>query len=221
MGKIKKRVRQLLPQLKYSVDPMSTHKNFLSAAIAFVSKSNPNQRIVFFEIGTGGESSRIMRQALDEINNSRLVSFENNPQWIEKYRKEYAFHKRHSIVEVNGGTNWNHSIESEVSKLEEGDILLAFIDSAPWESRVTAIETLKNTAQIAILHDCDYFPHNGILGHEISPILFKPRNLFRYGKMKKIIWAKEITAIFLKNGLSSSQHIQAISRDHPLSWEAT
>lgn len=63
--------------------------------------------------------------------------------------------------------------------------VLAFIDSNPWSSRLTALNEVKNRADIFLIHDVDYFPHNKIFGTEFSGIKFGKSGLIRYGKLHK------------------------------------
>jgi hypothetical protein len=185
MGKIRKIVSGAMPKMRYHIDPMSTHSDVLNAAIQFVSnRTKPDQSLILLEIGTGGKSSEIMRKFTEQNPNTKLISFENDDAWIEKYKKDYPEHPRHIICKVNSTKDWESKIISQINVIKENDMSLSFIDSAPWESRIISLKLLKNLSHLVLIHDVDYFPHNKLFGIEDEAIQFKPKNRFAYGKLK-------------------------------------
>jgi hypothetical protein len=177
-------IRSKLPKIYFSVDPNSTHGDFLLASLSYLANTSKiDTQIALFEIGTGGTSSKIMRSFLEENSNTKLYSFENSNQWMNVYKKKYSNHERHKIYFIQDN-NWELAIQEVLDKLPIGTKILAFIDSSPWESRITAFNTLGDVADLFLIHDADYFPHNQIIGEEIEPIKYAPRNTFYYGTLK-------------------------------------
>jgi hypothetical protein len=171
--------------MKYSVDPMSTHSEFLEAAITFVlTQVSGEGKLFLLEIGTGGKSSEIMRRVIEENVNVELISFENDLNWIDAYRNKFPPHKRHEICQVGEIEDWDRQISMKLKSVPAQSFIVSFIDSAPWESRVISLNLLKEVSQLVLIHDVDYFPHNKFFGHESEPILFKPMNRLNYGKLK-------------------------------------
>lgn len=182
-----------MPLLGFYIDPNSTHRHFLEASVTHLTGiTPPKSKIVLFEIGTGGESSRIMYEAMAANSNVYLVSFENDPKWLEIYKNMYLPHERHKFVSVSDDAHWTHIIKSELDLLEGDSILLSFIDSAPWESRSSAVRILNQRSSLVLIHDVDYFPHNQIFGSEVEEIKRKPLRLFRYGKLKSKFLGKRL-----------------------------
>lgn len=173
------------PEARFHVDPNGTHQEFLSASLYFLLKSSlPNQTIQMLEIGTGGSSSKTMRSFLETYKNLQLISFENDRYWYDVYVQQYAKHERHKLVFVENET-WHDELNQFLQVDNSKFRILAFIDSSPWESRVTALKLLIDKADILLIHDVDYFPHNQIFGQEIKPIRYAPANPFFYGKLKR------------------------------------
>jgi hypothetical protein len=113
----------------------------------------------------------------------RLLSFENDPNWLQAYEKDYARNERHSLVFVENNT-WTATIKNSLIDVAQNARVFSFIDSSPWESRIEALNILKHISDLFLIHDVDYFPHNGLIGQEITPIKYAPANPFFYGKLK-------------------------------------
>ena len=170
--------------MKYSIDPMSTHSEFLEATIKFaLTQVSGEEKLFLIEIGTGGKSSEIMRRVTEEKENVELTSFENDSKWIETYRTKFGPHKRHEICQIGEIDDWERQITKKLKSIPTNSIIISFIDSAPWESRVVSLNLLKDVSQIVLIHDVDYFPHNKIFGIEKEAIKFKAKNRFNYGKL--------------------------------------
>lgn len=183
---ILKRIWGRLTRMRYPVDPFGTHSEFLLASINYVSRRRRvGQRIVFFEVGTGGMSSKIFREQLGEIPDCSLRSFEDNEQWIETYQKQYPPHEFHKLIHIQEGNSWVDQLNLELASLAPTDIVLAFIDSSPWQSRIDAVRLLKNRCTIFLVHDIDYLARSSNLGYEIAPILCLPTSRFHYGNLRK------------------------------------
>lgn len=185
MGRIKRSIRSKLPPLYFSVDPNGTHRGFLNTSLSYLlDRLQAAEHLVMLEIGTGGSSSEIMRGILESNEQSTLYSFENDGTWYEIYQEDYKKHERHTILFIEK-EEWESSISRVLASLESNCVVFAFIDSSPWSSRIEAMNTLKSTARVFLIHDVDYFPHNQHFGIEHSPIKFSPRNPFFYGRLKE------------------------------------
>jgi hypothetical protein len=175
----------LLGRRKYSVSPYGTHAEFLTASLNFLDKTrNLKQKLVMFEIGTGGLSSDIFQKAVRTKANCRLVSFENDANWSTIYTQEFATDPNWNLI-TSDHSSWSEVLARELSKLDDDDLTLAFIDSAPWESRTQALESLKEDCTLILFHDVDYFPALGAFGREIRPIVYKPKSYLKYGPLEK------------------------------------
>lgn len=166
------------------MDPNGTHRDFLVASIEFlISRNLDSRQIVMFEVGTGGTSSQVMQSYLERFRQMRLISFENDLKWLQTYKQDYPQSDRHSLVFVEGDS-WTSTIKKYLDEVPEDSKILTFIDSSPWESRIHALNLLKARSDLFLIHDVDYFPHNGLMGREIEPIRYAPANPFFYGRLK-------------------------------------
>ncbi len=161
---------------KKKINSFSTHRLFLKTALEHSRFLTGEDRpLVLFEVGTGGESSRLFSEEIETSGTTTLVAFENDPKWISEYEERFPDSNRRRIVLVPADSEWSENIERELSLLPENAFVLGFIDSAPWQSRADALMALKNRADIVLVHDVDYFPTNEIFGKELAPIK-RPRN---------------------------------------------
>lgn len=168
----------------YEVSPYGTHANFLSASLEFV-KNVSTEDYFLIEIGTGGESSRILRNHIQNDPKAKLISMESDPEWIVKYQREYSDHERHEIIEVSKNSSWLSELEKLVTRIGHDRIELAFIDSAPWESRTISALILRDISKLLLIHDVDYFPRTKTWGRELDPIKFKKDNKRKYGSLTR------------------------------------
>lgn len=184
MRRLLRIVRSKLPKIYFRVDPNSTHGDFLLASMSYLTKTvEVNTQIALFEIGTGGTSSKVMRSFMEDNSNVKLYSFENSKEWLSIYKDMYESNKRHHIYSVDHN-EWELVIRKALDEILVGTKILAFIDSSPWESRIAAFNTLGAVADLFLIHDADYFPHNQVMGEEIEPIKYAPQNTFYYGALK-------------------------------------
>jgi hypothetical protein len=126
-----------------------------------------------------------MRKFVDSDDRISLFSFESDLKWIELHKKLYSHSTRHHLIYVEN-EQWDLNIVPKIRSIPTSAKVLAFIDSYPWSSRVTALNVVKNRADIFLIHDVDYFPHNKIFGTEFSGIRFSKSGLVRYGKLNRI-----------------------------------
>jgi hypothetical protein len=147
-----------------------------------IEKAGLNQTINLLEFGTGGKSSEIMREFMESDERIKLFSFENNINWLNKHKKIYPYHKSHELIYVEN-ENWVGTSLKVLDNITKSQSVLAFIDSAPWSSRSSLVNLIRQRSDIFLIHDVDYFPHNKIFGTELNPIQFRKTGLVRFGKL--------------------------------------
>ena len=173
----------ILNRFLYRVDPNGTHEIFLTLSIKhLIEKADLNQTINLLEFGTGGKSSKIMREFMESDERIKLFSFENNINWLNKHKKFYPYNKNHELIYVKN-EDWVETSLKVLGNIMKSQLVFAFIDSAPWSSRSSLVRLIRQRSDIFLIHDVDYFPHNKIFGTELSPIQFRKTGLFRYGKL--------------------------------------
>lgn len=153
------------------VNSFATHAPFLEAALRWSRrKMSRDQSMVIFEVGTGGESSRIFTREIVSNIRAELRGFENSQVWIDDYITKHGQHPRRLLIEIKSEDDWRRQVLENVNALSDSDFLVAFIDSSPWKSRADSLDVLKSRADIVLVHDVDYFPSNAIFGEEVEPI---------------------------------------------------
>lgn len=95
------------------------------------------------ELGTG-DGSTVMLNDICKQQDRKLVSYDNNAEYINKY--EYLNNVDHSI---NYTENWDIDI---VNNRKWG---LVFVDHAPGERRHVDAIAVKDIAQIVVIHDTE------------------------------------------------------------------
>jgi hypothetical protein len=172
-----------LARYVYRVDPNGTHDIFLRTSILhLLETTQSDQSIYLLEFGTGGKSSQIMREFMEENNRIKLFSFENSVNWLNKHKNLYSASQRHELIYVVD-EGWVESALTVLNLIPKGQISLAFIDSFPWSSRSSLVSAIGKHVDILLVHDVDYFPHNKIFGTELTPIQYRKTGVVRYGKL--------------------------------------
>ena len=131
-----------------------------------------------------GEGSTVMLHELCKATKRRLISVDNNPEWLGKYRDKYEtdWHRFYLVSpEGCGGkyhdcTHWDPFLKTITSSDVQWGVV--FVDQAPWEARTKTIRAMKSRADFVVLHDSNYFPENPFelptdhfFGREILPLL--------------------------------------------------
>lgn len=113
------------------------------------------------ELGCGEGSTELLHRYCAK-HNRELVSVESDHSWMSPYiaKLHSPFHK------FEYTSDW----WSATDRFAEKRWGLVFIDQNTWEGRAYAFKKLKYSADYLVLHDCDYFPANGLLGKEITPL---------------------------------------------------
>jgi len=113
------------------------------------------------ELGSGDYSTSLIHNNVGDVN-GKVITIDTDLDWLSKY-----FHLK---------TDFHDLIHYDMDKLNgffESDTNtwgLVFVDSGSWDSRMWAMEKYNKTADYIILHDCDYFPNNNLIGETIKPV---------------------------------------------------
>jgi len=148
-----------------------------------------------FEFGCGYGSTDMLHEVCKD-NKRLLISIDDNLEWLqifsEKYNNDSEWHKfifvpGKSVDDIDNPQHWVEFLNNlGLSKLS---VDVCFIDQHPWLGRLETIKYMKDKARFIIVHDCDYFPTNGIFGTTIRPIvndtpgLFDFSDIFQYFKV--------------------------------------
>lgn len=178
-------------EIKFShwTDPYYTHQPVLYEMA--MRTSGP-----IIEFGCGYGSTDLLHEVCKE-NKRLLISVDDNLEWLnifkEKYKGDSEWHKFIFVPgklskDSDDPQHWINFLSNfELLKICRFDI--CFIDQHPWLGRVETIKHMKDKAKFIILHDCDYFPTNGIFGKTIRPIVnnrpgvFDFSDIFTYSKV--------------------------------------
>lgn len=123
----------------------ATHAPYLFKILDIL-KDNNNP---ILELGCGDSSTPILRHFCQK-HNIKLITAENNLNWLNKVKNSFPENKNHEYVAV---ADWSQFI----SLSSQMKYSLIFVDQSPWEARKESIEKLRNCCDFMILHDCDYY----------------------------------------------------------------
>ncbi len=124
-----------------------SHKKYLTEELEKLDYSKP---VHVLEFGTGDGSASILHSFAKHNPNLRIDSYEDDFNWFREtsgryLADNYHFHQVESWDKLFSETIFNESYD------------LVFVDSSPWDARIQAIEAVKETAKVIILHDYDWF----------------------------------------------------------------
>lgn len=159
--------------LKHNKDAYYTHQPVLYAMLKQTSGS-------ILELGCGEGSTELIHKFSQKYKR-KVVSIESNKNWLQPYIEKYSSDDHTFLSIEHSLDSWNNIIDNiKTSKWD-----LVFIDQGIWESRAYSFKSLKDVSNYMILHDCDYFPENNILGESIKKYVDKDNRGIR-------TWDKEI-----------------------------
>ena len=147
--------------LKQDSNPYYTHQPVLHTLLSKTSGS-------ILELGCGEGSTELIHK-FSEKYNRRVVSIESNKQWLQPYIEKYTSPNHEFILVNHSIDDWNKITDEMCNSNWD----LVFIDQGIWEPRAYSFKTLKNKANYMILHDCDYYPENKLLGESIEKYIDK------------------------------------------------
>lgn len=143
----------------------NTHAPVLFSAIKYLQTKKDSINIV--EMGCGQGSTPLLRSLIRDTD--RLWSLESKPDWFDVVSKSFESMNNHSI-QLMDLTNTSN-LKNIADNIDSIDLL--FCDSSPWESRTLGLDILGPKSTICLVHDVDYYPHNGIWGTEKNQIIAK------------------------------------------------
>lgn len=146
----------------YKNHPYYTHQPFFIEVLKNTSGD-------ILECGCGDGSTIMIRDNI-EGTNRKLVSLENDLEWMNKYTylednsHSFQYIEADNIDCVETGAKWvEFIIKNNLNAFE-----VVFIDCNPWLARKAVFEHFKDKAKIIIIHDFDYFPNNNLIGKTLS-----------------------------------------------------
>lgn len=151
------------------MDPFGTHKDILDYYVKISSGD-------ILELGTGNTSTSIVKKYINETPSRKLVSVDNDEDWLNKMLIDHPPSANHNYILVH---DWDYVL-NELSTRKWG---VVFIDQKPWEARTASLQTFKNTADYIIIHDVDYFPKNNIFGKVLNQFEFDFSDQFKDWKL--------------------------------------
>lgn len=134
------------------------------------------------ELGCGEGSTELIHRYCAK-HNRNVVTVEDDSEWISRYRDRFTT-DNHKFVHTN---NWVESLDL-FSKTHWG---LVFIDQQGWHNRVSSFRIMRDNADYIILHDCDYFPENGLMGFVVKPYSLSPYSVGERNWSDEIKYYKE------------------------------
>lgn len=158
-----------VPKLSFRNNPYATHQPILYELVK--KTSGP-----IIEFGCGDGSTDLLHALCKETKRT-LITLEDDLTWFNKYKNKYlgdghtadnsGWHKFYFVPgksSADHGGSPDHWIRffNENAWLKDGSFDICFIDQSPWLARYETLKFMKNKAIYLMLHDCDYFPNNGI-----------------------------------------------------------
>ena len=141
---------------QHRTNTFATHQPVLWEAV-----QRTRGAVVEFGCGFG---STPMLHFLCSQQNRELLTLESDPVWLSKFVKRYST-PHHRFLHVE---DWDSLLKDPAIVDRKWDV--AFVDQAPWEARHKTVVCMKKMCTFIVLHDCDYFPTNGMFGTVIKPI---------------------------------------------------
>lgn len=135
-----------------------THQKFLKF---YTSKTTGD----ILELGVGFGSTPLLKE-IAKSQNRKLVSVDNNLEWINKMKETCPEDSLHTYIYTN---NWCGTI-SDLAKRSNWSIV--FIDQHPWEARAISLYAFREISDYVIVHDVDYFPKITAFGNVVSEWVF-------------------------------------------------
>lgn len=114
------------------------------------------------ELGCGEGSTEMIHNYCTK-HGRKVLTVEHDKNWLLKYQNKFQGNS-HEYMLI---TDWYSFVDSMIGR-KWG---LIFIDQTSWEERAYSFTKLKNYTQFIVLHDCDYFPENNLLGRLVRPYL--------------------------------------------------
>ena len=134
------------------------------------------------EFGCGNGSTDLLHEICKK-DNRILISIDDDFNWLNKFSQKYlgdgyepdnlGWHKFYYVPGKKDNINPEHWIKffEEFELLKTLNFDVCFIDQSPWLARYETIKMFRHKARYVILHDCNYFPEQGIFGKVIKPLI--------------------------------------------------
>ena len=156
------------------------------------------------EFGTGHGSTGLLRHILAGTGR-KLVSIEDNLEWIDKMKGLYPESSEHTYIYLppsDDGSHWKKFLESYK---HDTKISVVFIDQSPWEARVWTLTHFLKISEYCMIHDADFFSGSanspGMLGHITDPNLpWTDENRYKFNLDKYKLYFPPAPWSELRNG---------------------
>jgi len=183
----------------------------INAQFVFEHRHNPyatHQPILYFianhttgpiiEFGCGDSSTNLLHEICKK-QQRLLISIDDNLAWINKFKTKYlndgylpdnsGWHKIFFVpgkphINSNATGHWTNFLNE--LDLSDTNFDVCFIDQHPWMSRIETIKKMKGHAKYVILHDCEYYAYENIIGKVIKrgraniPSVFDFSDIYKY-----------------------------------------
>tara|TARA_R110000824_G_scaffold218435_4_gene405093 strand:+ start:2716 stop:3306 length:591 start_codon:yes stop_codon:yes gene_type:complete len=145
---------------RYKTNAYATHQPVLEEILKLNDKP-------ILELGCG-EGSTEMISYYSKLKSLKSLSIEKDKSWMDKYT--HLATDLQTFKHIEDFDEW-FEFYSNID-VEWG---LVFVDQGDWMSREKAVRYYKDDADYIVLHDCDYFATNNLLGTESIAIKNKNR----------------------------------------------
>lgn len=161
-------------RFEHQTNPFATHQPVLVELFTQIIADSTKPVL---ELGAGNGSTPMLHELCAKYTRE-LVTADDNPDWLNRFKPNYAtdWHKFVTIPKPSTGINpdtydvhWAY-FYSIIADLHE-DWSLVFIDNAPWSARHRALGVFRDRADYVMVHDVDYFPDHGVFGKTVRPIV--------------------------------------------------
>jgi hypothetical protein len=133
----------------------ATHQPVLLAAVQATEGA-------IVEFGCGHGSTPLLHR-LAVLDRRRLITLDTNEQWLARFRSQFEspWHEFHAV------SQWGEALAS----LDwDASWSVVFVDQDAWDARAATVRRFRDLAEYVVVHDCDYFPREGLFGSELAPL---------------------------------------------------
>ena len=113
------------------------------------------------ELGAGDFSTNQIHEIIGN-ENSKIITIDTDLSWLEKYM--------HLKTDYHDLIYWDIDKLNDFFNNDKNQWGLVFVDTATFESRISAIMKYRESADYLILHDCDYYANSNTIGKTIKPV---------------------------------------------------
>lgn len=128
-----------------------THRPYLRQVL---DSFDYNKEVLCLELGTGHGSALVFNEYLKKHKNLKVIAYEDNQEWLKMTKEKYQT-KNYVFNYIDSWSTFDYS------ELKRQKFDLIFVDhmvyNNKWQERKNSVDELKQTTDIIIVHDYDYF----------------------------------------------------------------